>query len=180
MPDYSNGKIYLIKSSMTPKVYIGSTIEKLCVRMAKHRAAYKKFLRGTGLFVSSFEILQYPDAEIVLAHRCPCKNRKELGRAEGRLILNTNCVNRQVTGFGKEMASIYRARPENRERARKASQAWRDIEENRERARRRKSQKFDCPCGGRYRTDAKVRHTRTARHMRYTDGNAMRRLFECE
>ena len=34
MKDYSTGKIYAIRSAQTGDIYIGSTIQPLCVRMA--------------------------------------------------------------------------------------------------------------------------------------------------
>ena len=37
MPNYQNGKIYCIRSHQTDNIYIGSTTQKLCVRMAEHK-----------------------------------------------------------------------------------------------------------------------------------------------
>jgi len=41
MPNYQLGKIYTIRSLSSPEVYVGSTIQNLVVRMAKHRQDYK-------------------------------------------------------------------------------------------------------------------------------------------
>eukprot|EP01080_Neovahlkampfia_damariscottae_P006186 gene6186-gene9641 len=40
MVNYQNGKVYKIINSINDKCYIGSTTQKLCVRMAKHRCDY--------------------------------------------------------------------------------------------------------------------------------------------
>ena len=41
MPDYKNGKIYVIKSKETEDVYIGSTCSKLNIRLSHHKSAYR-------------------------------------------------------------------------------------------------------------------------------------------
>ena len=66
-PNYNDSKIYAIRSHQTNDVYIGSTVERLSARMSKHRYDYKKFSAGEGMnYVSSYEILKYPDAYIEL------------------------------------------------------------------------------------------------------------------
>eukprot|EP01080_Neovahlkampfia_damariscottae_P012895 gene12895-7314_t len=42
MVNYQNGKIYKIINLTNEKCYIGSTTQKLSVRMAEHRSFYKK------------------------------------------------------------------------------------------------------------------------------------------
>ena len=42
MPDYSKGKIYKILNTIDYETYVGSTIETLGQRMAKHRLYVKK------------------------------------------------------------------------------------------------------------------------------------------
>ena len=70
MNDYSNVKIYAIRSAQTDDIYIGSTIQPLlCKRMAGHRAAYKYHFSGIGEYVSSYKILQLGDAYIELLEK---------------------------------------------------------------------------------------------------------------
>ena len=45
MRDYSQGKIYCIRSHETDLIYIGSTIQPLSIRMGKHRDSYKRYLK---------------------------------------------------------------------------------------------------------------------------------------
>ena len=42
MPDYSTGKIYKILNNIDDNVYVGSTVDTLGRRMAKHRSNMKR------------------------------------------------------------------------------------------------------------------------------------------
>ena len=42
MPDYSKGEIYKILNTIDDEIYVGSTIETLGQRMAKHRSDLKR------------------------------------------------------------------------------------------------------------------------------------------
>ena len=44
MVNYQNGKIYKIIDYTNDNIYIGSTCEKLCRRIQKHKASYKCYL----------------------------------------------------------------------------------------------------------------------------------------
>ena len=46
MTDYTKGQIYKIQDNGLNMCYIGSIVQKLCKRMAKHRIEYKDFLTG--------------------------------------------------------------------------------------------------------------------------------------
>ena len=99
MKDYTNGKIYAIRSFQTDDIYIGSTIQPLCVRMAEHRRDYKQYLNGKYHFVSSYKIVQNDDAYIELLENYPCSCKDELNKREGELIReNKNCVNKCIAG----------------------------------------------------------------------------------
>ena len=90
MPDYTQGKIYMICSQKTDKVYIGSTTNTLNARFRRHII---------GKRCSSVEIIDLGDAEIKLIHLCPCYTKKELTDQEGRVMrLFENRVNKQLEG----------------------------------------------------------------------------------
>jgi hypothetical protein len=96
---YQNGKIYVIRSPSTDKIYIGSTIEKyLSGRFSGHNSKYKRFLNGKGNNVLSFEIIKLGNAYIELLELFPCNNKLELHKREGELIRahKINCVNRSI------------------------------------------------------------------------------------
>ncbi len=103
MTDYKNGKIYIIKSKETDKVYIGSTCSSLKKRFSSHKAEYKKLLRGEKTHCTSIEILKYSDSYIELFEDYPCKTKRELLDREGEVTRNTlNCVNIQIQGRTKK------------------------------------------------------------------------------
>lgn len=99
MKDYSTGKIYAIRSAQTDEIYIGSTIQPLCVRMAGHREKYKQHLNGKGDNTTSLKILQFEDAYIELLENFPCSCREELNKREGELMReNKKCINKCIAG----------------------------------------------------------------------------------
>jgi len=91
---YKRGKIYKLVSSQTDKIYIGSTIQLLCQRKAKHKCNPSK----------SRELICYEDCEIVLIKKFPCNCKKELEREEGNIIEQNldKCVNTYIPRRTKE------------------------------------------------------------------------------
>jgi hypothetical protein len=92
---YLEGKIYKIISSQTPNVYIGSTCEpKLCRRMTGHRRQYGYWKKNNKRYYSSFEILKYDDAKIILIEKFSCFSKDELVSRENFYVNSTpNCIN---------------------------------------------------------------------------------------
>ena len=95
MPDYSLGKIYKIttKNADEGDVYIGSTVCKLTERLAKHKHI-------DNCSTSKLLINKYgkDNIYIELIKDFPCETKQQLLREEGKYILETKCVNRQVAG----------------------------------------------------------------------------------
>ena len=88
MPNFQNGKIYMIRSSSRQDlIYIGSTTQTLAQRMAKHRAPSNA--------CSSREIISIGDAYIELIENFPCNSKDELNARENRHLRSLqNVVNR--------------------------------------------------------------------------------------
>jgi hypothetical protein len=83
---------------MTDKIYIGSTVKKLCQRMDAHRTNHK--YNGP---ISSKIILEYPDHYIELVESYPCNSKEELNAREGLWIRkNPTCINIRVAGRLKD------------------------------------------------------------------------------
>lgn len=83
--DYRRGKIYVIRSPHTNKVYIGSTIQELSARFSQHKT-YRK--------CTSCEIIDSGDAYIELAENWPCNSQDELRVREKHWIQSEElCVN---------------------------------------------------------------------------------------
>ena len=120
---YKRGKIYCLRSHQTDLVYIGSTIQGLAERIGGHRSAYRKWLKGTYYYVTSFEIIKYDDAYIELVEDYPCKTKAELERREGQVMRDTdNCCNKVIVGRtsaeyyqeNKDKITEYRAKNKDR------------------------------------------------------------------
>lgn len=91
------GKVYMITSKETEKIYIGSTTQILKARLSIHKNDIK-----LGYSCSAKEILKYPDAYIYLLDRLyvtQSKSDPELLKLEGRfqLIHKDICVNKNVS-----------------------------------------------------------------------------------
>ena len=97
---YRNGKIYKISSESCDKYYIGSTYQLLRNRLKKHNDCYNCFQRGTYHFVSSFDIIKYPDHKIELIKLFPCESKTELEKEEGKYQIENaeNIINHRVAG----------------------------------------------------------------------------------
>jgi len=96
MPNYQLGKIYKIESYQTNDIYIGSTCQPLCERIAGHRKDYKRWKNGKCRYITSFSILDFDDAFIQLLESYPCSNKEELTARERYWIKNLNCVNKCI------------------------------------------------------------------------------------
>jgi hypothetical protein len=146
MPNYLNGKVYAIRSHQTEQVYIGSTVERLSARMSKHRAQYKFYKAGKSRYVTSYKMLEYPDAYVELIEKHPCLCREELERLEGQYIrAEPNSVNKIVAGRTR---AEYRA-------------------DNAEQLNAQQKKKHTCVCGGRYTQCHKAPHLKTKKHQAY-------------
>jgi hypothetical protein len=98
MPDYSKGKIYKIVSNQTKKIYIGSTVQHyLCDRLTSHKYGYKKWKKTNknNFSCSSYLIIKYNDAKIILIEEYPCETKDQLKAREQFFIDTTkNCCNK--------------------------------------------------------------------------------------
>lgn len=100
--DYKNGQIYVIRSYKTDKIYVGATCSPLYKRFYKHKQEYKRWLKTTEKYMSSFEIIKYGDAYIELYEKYPCSCKNELRKKEGETIRKLNCVNKNIAGRDKK------------------------------------------------------------------------------
>ena len=98
---YQRGKIYKIVDNGYNMTYYGSTINKLCQRMALHRNKYKEFKNDTYHKYSVFDIFYkygIENCKIELVENYPCNNKNELELREGYYIKNNDCVNKKIAG----------------------------------------------------------------------------------
>jgi hypothetical protein len=94
---YQEGKIYKIICDDFDKIYIGSTVQKLYVRFARHKE----------LDTAAKELFKYPNVRIELIERFPCNSKDEL-RIREQYHINENkdqCINIFYAYISKEDAN---------------------------------------------------------------------------
>jgi hypothetical protein len=76
---YHYSKIYKLISNHTDKIYIGSTTQKyLSARKAQHRNDYKRFKNNKCHYITSFELFEIGEIDIILIENLKCENKEEL------------------------------------------------------------------------------------------------------
>ena len=97
--NYKLGKIYVLRSHQTDKIYIGSTVQKLLsTRLGGHKRKYKQWVNGKCCYITSFELLKYEDCYIELLQEYSCENKHQLHKKEGEYIRKMDCVNKNIAG----------------------------------------------------------------------------------
>ena len=99
--DYSQGKIYCIRNSISDDIYVGSTCQSLSQRMAQHRRdmTARQHLK---LYTTMRE-LGRENFYIELLEECPCENFSQLLRREGELIReHKSTLNNIISGRTKK------------------------------------------------------------------------------
>jgi len=98
---YSRGVIFQITTPHTPKIFIGSTVQALKIRLASYRRDYKIYCNPDDKrknYKNVFEIMKHGDVEIILIKNSPQNTLDELIRDERHEIeQRTNTINRMCT-----------------------------------------------------------------------------------
>ena len=102
MPDYTRGKIYSLRTYQSDEVYVGSTCQTLCQRLADHKRDYKSWKNGKHNYVCSFKLLEFDDCYIELLELYPCNSREELCKREGHYIREMDCLNKRIEGRSRK------------------------------------------------------------------------------
>ena len=97
---YKNGKIYCIRNSADDDIYVGSTTQPLCKRMAAHKNKLK-FKPHYKLYMKMAEI-GLDNFYIELIENCPCENKEELRKREGFFIREMGTLNSCIAGRSKK------------------------------------------------------------------------------
>lgn len=74
----ASGRIYVLRSPSTPKVYVGSTTKKITRRFQNHLSDFSRYQRGMCKYKPTFDIIQHEDAVIELLEEISFENRQEL------------------------------------------------------------------------------------------------------
>jgi hypothetical protein len=103
MRDYKQGKIYTIRCKYDDSlIYVGSTVERLCVRMARHRASSKQDKCINFPLYQEVNKTNWDDWFIELYEDCPCESKEQLNKREGQIIREIATLNKQVAGRTKQ------------------------------------------------------------------------------
>ena len=173
MPNYQNGKIYIIRNTENNKVYIGATCNELSYRMAHHR--YNALEGATTPLSKAFIELGIDTFYIELIEKYPCCDISELRARETyymRIFQSLNTAygyNKVVSAslIDKEIAKKHwqAAHPE---RVKEYVAKYREKHAEEIKLRRKKyDETTDCPCGGKYKRNFKSVHFRTKKHALY-------------
>jgi hypothetical protein len=149
------GKIYKIIDNTTGNVYIGSTIQKLNIRLSKHKSDYKQYLNGKDHYTTSFDIIKNNNYRIELIKYVVYKDKIELFQRERYYIENNECVNKCIPSrtdkdYIKEYNKQYRIN-------------------NNEYIKEYNKIKYECECGSSICQYQKERHFKTLKHINFTN-----------
>jgi hypothetical protein len=161
------GRVYRIWSPQTNLVYIGSTRKTLGQRFLQHKKNFRKWQRGNFGYTSSYDILQYDDAQIELVTEDEFGDALQLREMEKYWINNSNSVNKRSPLQTREERCEYdrvRGQTEKgREQHRRATHNWQIKNKERllEYQRVYGAEKIPCPtCGKVMRRDSLRTHKR--------------------
>jgi len=196
-PRYQNGKLYFLRSiqfelehpNAIQNRYFGSTIMLLDKRFRIHKKDFERWKKGECGYVSSFELIKYDDCEIVLIKNFPCRNKFELERFEGNIILKfwEKCFNIHVPGRTKEEQKQHKKEYDelhkedltqyhkkyyelHKEDIHRRHKEYRELHKEdltrrqKKYDKKHKSKSFLCECGRIITVGAKPRHLRTEIH----------------
>ena len=185
MVNYQEGKMYKIVSFQTDKIYVGSTCDKsLASRMSRHRCHFKRYLKDEHNYITSFEILKYDDAQIILIENFPCNSRDELLARERYHIeqnkeIVINKMKKPYTSDDEEKQRIknYQQKYYENNKEKLKENVKKNVEKNidkikeyqRQYKKKMIGQTVHCPCGGIYRQDSKKRHEQYKKHQKYLE-----------
>jgi len=185
MMNYQKGKVYKVVNDIDDEEYVGSTIRKLCNRMAEHR--YKCKVKHTKLY-DKMNTLGSEHFKIVLIEKYPCNSKEELNsreeywRKELKAVLNCYvCIQDEEhkKTQRKKWSSAYRSKPESKLKEREyhqANKAHRNeynrnyYSENTDKFKEyqeKQKEKITCECGRTFVRGIKLRHERTKVHMNW-------------
>ncbi len=156
------GKIYMIKSKNTDKVYIGSTRKKLKRRLSVHKCGYKRYCNGSRKYCSSYEVLKHGDYYIELLREVIVETKEKLLKLEGETISlyrtnGYNVINDRIAGRTDEQYKI-----DNKQKIKQY------YEDNKVEIQKKHLKKEICPiCKIEYTHSHKARHEKSKKHLSF-------------
>jgi len=175
---YHNSKIYKIVSNHTDKIYIGSTTQKyLTSRKGQHKNGYRIFKNNGINYVSSFELIDLGEIDIILIENVKCENKEELlAREKYYFELNKElCVNKNNPS--RTFKEWYKENFENnKEKYKEYSKEY--YNNNKEIIKKKNKEKFNCECGGKFTKINKLIHLKTKKHLKFINDTLNQELLQ--
>lgn len=175
MPDYQNGKIYKLVSDETDKIYIGSTCTLLCKRLWQHQNSYKQWkIDSSNDCITSFQLFQLGDVDIILIENYPCGDKNELHARERywieqnkEIIVNKVFPNKLFelgkVEYNKQYSRKYRE--ENKEALSIIKKQYNKV--NSKLISQKRDKLLSCECGGTNTNRHFTRHLKSLKHQSY-------------
>ena len=150
--ELQDGIIYKVFRKSEPnRIYIGSSFYKKEHRLHQHVSDFKRYSNGKGRYISSFEIVKFPDCDIDVIENVKVKSKEELDVFEDANIIKfKNDTNFSVV---------------NKNRACRSKKQY--VEDNKDEIREKANQKHQCACGGCFTHSHKARHEKSKQHITY-------------
>ena len=174
MPNYQNGKIYVLKRTKDDKTfYVGSTINPLSKRLWGHNASLSK---DTHKHLPVYKYINKKGGKdafyIELYKRYPCQSIEELRKFEGRVIrrLKGNGINLKnvlIAGRAKKETAKLREKTEKRiayKKEYKKTKVYKDYHKKYDKM--RASTYITCECGRQVIKSNIAIHKKTTIHQR--------------
>ncbi len=129
---------------------------------------YKRYLDGEYHYVTSYEIIKYGDAKIILLELYPCQCREELLAKEQSYIesLKDNIINRN-NAFGKDMEHKREWTKQYIEKNKEVMILKRKKyhEDNKEARNAQRRERYTCGCGAVITIGGRSTHEKTTNHQ---------------
>ena len=176
---YHNSKIYKLISDHTDKIYIGSTVQPLHKRKSGHKKGYIIFKNHNKNYVSSYDLIELGEIDIILIENFKCENKEELhARERYHIELKRElCVNKHIPSrsqkewYENNKEDIKEKRKEREEKIKdiiKEKYKERYIN-NKETINEKQKEKLNCECGGKFTNSNKLCHLKSKKHLNYLE-----------
>ena len=184
--DYKNGRIYQILNNVDDDVYVGSTTQTLCKRMAKHRVDMNATTKQHRPLYVKMKKHGVECFYIELIEECPCENKEQLHKREGHFIREIATLNMCQAGRTKKewttdnnehvQENAHKYYEQNKEKHSQQSKEY--YETHKEQIKQYNKEYHDkrqeesrklivCPCGGQYQCYNRSKHFNTQKHKNY-------------
>jgi hypothetical protein len=167
----SISSVYKIINDVDDKVYVGSTCkEYLSQRLAAHKSDFRHWQRGKIGRVTSFDLIELDDVEIILLESYPCNSKDELTARERHwcdlnkeLIVNKN---RPSISCDESLQSKREDYIKNKEYYLELQKQYR--ENHKDELIQYRKIKYNCECGSlNIAKSDKSKHNKTDKHQTY-------------